>query len=251
MPGCRITRPSPPTSPSVTRCLNGAMGWQSWLRPIRTNGPTSSRFCGASQKVRWRVVAALFRSLRNGISNIYFDRSEYISKRSRSVEQFIVSATRNFEYVGIYFSVATDQSRVDDSIKALVAKGCQVRLVLLDDQSSDETFRYLECAFALAPASLRQRVIHARNHFMAIREALAPGQRSLLELRLHQLPLLSSAFRIDAGEQQGAMLVDNKWYGVGREKSFGLEFLGAMKEGTLFETVSKSFAQISDQARPI
>lgn len=204
-----------------------------------------------AQKVRWRVIAALFRSLRNGVSNLYFDRSEYISKRSMSVEQFIASATRNFEYVGIYFSVATDQSRVDDSIKALIAKNCQVRLVLLDGQSSDETFEYLEHAFALAPASLRQRVIHARDHFIAVREALAPGQRPLLELRLHQLPLLISAFRIDVGEKRGAMLVDNKWYGVGREKSFGLEFSGTMKEGTLFETVSKSFAQISDHARII
>ena len=205
----------------------------------------------ASQRVRWRVIAALFRSLRNGISNIYFDRSEYISKRSRSVEQFIASATRNFEYVGIYFSVATDQSRVDDSIKALIAKGCRVRLVLLDDQSSNETLQYLEQAFALAPASLRQRAIHARDHFIAIREALAPGERPLLERRLHQLPLLVSAFKIDAGERKSALLIDNKWYGAGREKSFGLEFLGAMKEGTLFETISKSFARISDQARSI
>jgi hypothetical protein len=84
-----------------------------------------------------------------------------------------------------------------------------------------------------------------------IREALAPGERPLLELRLHQLPLLVSAFKIDAGERKSALLIDNKWYGAGREKSFGLEFLGAMKEGTLFETISKSFARISDQARSI
>jgi len=170
---------------------------------------------------------------------------------SGSIEQFIASATRSFEYVGIYFSVATDQSRVDASIKALIAKGCRVRFVLLDDQSSNETFQFLEQAFALAPASLRPRVIHARNHFIAIRETLAPAERQLLELRLHQLPLLVSAFRIDIGERKSALLIDNKWYGSGREKSFGVEFMGAMKEGTLFETISTSFARISDQARPI
>jgi hypothetical protein len=122
---------------------------------------------------------------------------------------------------------------------------------LLDDQSSNETFQYLEQAFALAPASLRQRVVHARDHFIAIREALAHDERPLLELRLHRLPLLVSAFMIDTGESKSALLIDNKWYGAGREKSFGLEFLGKMKEGTLFETTSKSFARISDQARPI
>lgn len=201
-----------------------------------------------SQRIKWRTIAALFRSLRNGISNIYFDRSEYISKRSRSVEQFMASATRNFEYVGIYFSVATDQSRVDDTIKGLIGKGCRVRLVLLDDQSSNETFQYLEQAFGLAPESLKQRVIHARDHFIALREELAPGARPLLELRLHQLPLLVSAFMIDIGERKSALLIDSKWYGAGREKSFGLEFIGAVKEGTLFETASKSFTRISGLA---
>jgi hypothetical protein len=204
-----------------------------------------------SQRIKWRTLAALFRSLRNGVSNIYFDRSEYISKRSRSVEQFIASATRDLEYVGIYFSVATDQSRVDDTIKSLIRKGCRVKLVLLDDQSSDETFQYLERAFALAPESLKQRVSHARDHFIAFREELAPGERPLLELRLHQLPLLDSAFMIDIGEQKSALLIDRKWFGAGREKSFGLEFIGTVKEGTLFETVSKSFARISELAQPI
>jgi len=204
-----------------------------------------------SQRIKWRTVAALFRSLRNGVSNIYFDRSEYISKRSKTVEQFIASATRHFEYVGIYFSVATDQSRVDDTIKSLIKKACRVRLVLLDEQSSDETFRYLEQAFALAPESLKQRVNHARDHFIALRNELAPGERHLLELRVHKFPLMDSAFMIDLGEPKGALLIDHKWYGAGREKSFGLEFIGPERKGTLFETVSKSFGKISELAEPI
>jgi hypothetical protein len=189
--------------------------------------------------------------MKNGLSNVYFDRSEYISKRSRSVEQFIESANRNFEYVGIYFSVATDQSRIDDSIKSLIGRGCQVRLVLLDGQSSDEVMGFLEQAFGLGPASLRQRVDHAKGHFIELREALAPNQKPLLELRLHRFPLLVSAFRIDVGEENGAMLVDSKWYGSGREKSLGLEFMGTQKQGSLFDTASRSFGRISEQATPI
>jgi hypothetical protein len=204
-----------------------------------------------ASRFRWRLATALFRALRNGMSNVYFDRSEYISKRSRSVEQFIESANRNFEYIGIYFSVATDQSRIDDSIRSLIERGRRVTLVLLDGQSSNEVMGFLEQAFGLAPASLRQRVDHAKDHFIHLREALAPNQRPLLELRLHRLPLLVSAFRIDVGEDNGAMLVDSKWYGAGREKSLGLEFMGALKQGTLFDTASRSFGRISEQATPI
>jgi hypothetical protein len=204
-----------------------------------------------SRRLRWRVVTALFRAMGNGLSNVYFGRSEYISKRSRSVEQFIESAKRNFEYVGLYFSVATDQSRIDDSIKNLISRGCRVRLVLLDGGSSNEVMSFLEEAFGLAPASLRQRVDHAKDHFVELRNALAPNQRPLLDLRLHRLPLLVSAFRIDVEENSGALLVDSKWYGAGREKSLGLEFMGAPKEGTLFETASRSFGRISELATPL
>src|SRR5216683_1431098 len=59
MPGCRISRSFPPISPSVTRCSNGATGWQSCLRLIRASGPTSSRCCEAftyKSNIVWHKV---------------------------------------------------------------------------------------------------------------------------------------------------------------------------------------------------
>lgn len=76
-----------------------------------------------ARRFRWRTFTAIFRLQRSGVSNIYLDRSEYISRRSVSITNYIEGATKSFDYVGIYFSLGTDQSRIDDSIRALIAKG--------------------------------------------------------------------------------------------------------------------------------
>ena len=67
-----------------------------------------------ARRFRWRAVTAIFRLQRNGVSNLYLDRSEYISRRHVSITAYIEGATKSFEYVGIYFSLATDQSRIDE-----------------------------------------------------------------------------------------------------------------------------------------
>jgi hypothetical protein len=184
-----------------------------------------------ARRFRWRTITSLFRLQRNGVSNIYLNRSEYISRRSRSVLEFIETAEKTFTYVGVYFSLATDQSRIDNTIRALVLKGCHIKIILLNDESSDDIFNYLEDHFALAKNSLRARVHHAKEYFVGLRLSLAPAQRSLLEVRIHKLPLTSSAFLIDQSEHDCTMLIDNKWYAAGREKSLGIDTAIGLRTG--------------------
>ena len=80
-----------------------------------------------------------------------------------------------------YFSIATDQSRVDETLTELISKNCKVTLVLFDDESPEEFFGFLEGALGLAPESLKPRVRHAREHFLALRNSLAPTARDLFE----------------------------------------------------------------------
>jgi hypothetical protein len=202
-----------------------------------------------SLRTSWRLILSILRLARNGICNIYLRRDEYISHRPVPLDMYLKLAKRNFTYVGIYFSVATDQSRVDRSITALIDQGCRVRIVLLDQQASDEVIGYLEVHLGLAANSLRARVTNAHDHFQAFRASLAPVKRNLLSIHLHSFPLVTSAFLIDESEDEARMLVDIKWFSAGRESSTGIEFMGKAKPGSLFETLRLSFSSIINTAR--
>jgi hypothetical protein len=205
----------------------------------------------ALARSRWRIIAAVLRLKRNGVSNIFLNRSEYVSRRPISVGQYIDSTRREFIYVGIYFSIATDQSRVDETIKALLQRRCNFTIVLLNPETTAESIRFLEEYLALSAGTLRGRIRHAIQHFRALRDSLAADTRSLLDIRLHQLPLTSSAFLRDSRDVNGSMLVDIKWYGMGRERSFGLEFVGSSVDGSLFDTVRSSFEAIVGRSTPL
>lgn len=199
----------------------------------------------------WRIIAAVLRLKRNGVSNIFLNRSEYVSRRPISVDQYIESTGREFVYVGIYFSIATDQSRVDETIRTLLQRRCKFTIVLLDPETAAESMRFLEEYFALGTGTLRGRIRHAIQHFRTLRDSLAADTRPLLDMRLHQLPLTSSAFLRDPREENGSMLVDIKWCGMGRERSFGLEFVGSSVDGSLFDTIRSSFEAIVGRSTPI
>lgn len=205
----------------------------------------------AAARSRWRIIAAVLRLKRNGVSNVFLNRSEYVSRRPISVGQYIDSTRREFIYVGIYFSIATDQSRVDETIRALLQRRCKFTIVLLDPETTAESIRFLEEYLALGAGTLRGRIRHAIQHFSALRDSLAPDTRSLLDIRLHQLPLTSSAFLRDPRDGHGSMLVDIKWCGMGRERSFGLEFVGSSVDGSLFDTVTSSFEAIVGRSTPL
>src|SRR5262245_33512198 len=206
----------------------------------------------AVARLRWRIIAAILRLKRNGVSNIFLNRSEYVTRRPISVEQYIGATRREFIYVGVYFSIATDQSRVDETIRGLLERRCGFTIVLLDPETTAELIRFLEEYFALGAGTLRGRIRHAIQPLRALLDSLAPDLRPLLDIRLHQSPLTSSAFLRDFRDGDGSsILVDIKWFGMGRERSFGLEFAGSSADGSLFDTVRSSFEGIVGRSTPL
>jgi hypothetical protein len=200
-------------------------------------------------RASWKLLFSVFRLARNRVTNVYLRREEYVSRRGVPLEEYIKLTNRKIMYVGLYFSVATDQSRLEDAFRQLIDKGCRVDIFLLDGQASDETVNYLERHFGLATNSLRPRVQHAFEYFYRLKDSLAPAKRELLSIGLHTLPLVSSAFLIDNDERDARMLVDIKWFGAGREKSLGIEFTGKATSGSLFETIQSSFVRAAAAAR--
>jgi hypothetical protein len=202
-------------------------------------------------RARLRLLGALIRLSRSGVSNIFLQRSEYVSKRSRTVGEFIESANRDFTYVGVDFSLATEQSRIDKSFRILIDKGCKVTVVLLDSAASAELTEYLEDHFAFARNTIAARAQHAVDYFLAMRASLAPSKTSQLDIRLHRLPLTASAFILDGNEPSRMMLVDQKWYAAGRDKSLGIEFTKKKDDGALQEAIFMSFSRLVGMSRQI
>ncbi len=192
----------------------------------------------------WRTAWSLWRLRRNGVTSVYVDRSDLLSKDATTVDEYIISACHTFTYVGVYFSAATDQARVDNSIRSLIKSGRSVCITLFHPEGPEEIISYMEEYFALAHNTLKGRISHALNHFVALRDTLGSSERHLLDIRTHTFPLAQSAFLIDDGLASGRLLVDTKWFGSGKSKSFGLNFKGVARDGTLYATLRDSMRRV-------
>jgi hypothetical protein len=190
------------------------------------------------------------RMLRNGVVNFYCDRSEYRTARSEhTLADYMLRAMRTFTYVGFYLSSATDAARNDNALRELLARGCQVELVLLDERIDDEFLSMTERQLGIAAGTLRGRLEGAHRHFAEFAGCLSAEQRARFSVRRHSVQLASSAMFLDYGERDGRLLIDTKIHGAGREASYGIEFRTVARVSSLADAYAASFRRIAATAR--
>jgi hypothetical protein len=196
----------------------------------------------------FRVIGFAWRMHRSGVINFYTSRHEYHTARRETLEDYIGSAKKEFLYVGFYLAGATDTSRLDESFRRILDRGCKVTLVLLSDNLDAPIREFLEEHLAIAADTLVPRIQHAHEHFADFATTLSAPSRALFTVKRHQVPLSSSAMFIDFDEKGGRLLVDCKAYGEGRDNSFGLEVKPQDGSSSLSAVLARSFRRIAEGA---
>jgi hypothetical protein len=192
------------------------------------------------------------RMLKNGFVNFYNSREEYYTaRRQGTLDRYMLTAKKEFVYIGFYLSAATDTSRLDGALRKLLERGCRIELILLDDALENQMLSIIENHIGIAAGTLRARLKHAHSHFIDFAASLSAEQRSRFVVRRHRNVITSSVMFLDWSEPDGRMLIDTKIAGAGRDKSFGMEFRKTPQEGTLSSELALSFRRIADGAQPI
>jgi hypothetical protein len=130
------------------------------------------------------------RMRKNGISNFYNSRQEYVTARAeRSLGEYMLKCRRRFLYVGFYLAGATERDRIDSVLSTLLERGCEIELVLFDPDAPRETIRAVERYLAVPDGTLEQLLRHAHDHFrnsgVACRLPLKTASRSSFIKRLY------------------------------------------------------------------
>jgi len=128
-----------------------------------------------------------------------------------------------------------------------------VSLVLLDIDLDDAQASKVAAVLALNAAGLRSRLQNSWTELTVFRAELSTNVRPRLTLRSHQQHLQASAFLFDRGRDAAKTLVDLKFYGVGRQGSFGLELHPTRERGVqnLYDRVTESLARIEQAAEVV
>lgn len=155
-----------------------------------------------------------------------------------------MTAKKELLYVGFYLSSGTDESRMDKALLDLVHRGCKVQLVLLDGTLDNGLLEILEQHIGIATNTLAGRLNNAYWHFQDLKAKMSIDGQQRFILKRHSAIITSSVFFVDWGEKNGRLLIDSKIPGAGREKSFGMEFIGNPVDGTLAMEWAQSFMWI-------
>lgn len=197
-----------------------------------------------------RVIRYAWRMNRNYIYNFYNSRAEYVTARKeRTLPEYMRRAKRRFVYVGFYLAGATERDRIDGAITEMLERGCEIEIAMLDPDAMPEIIKAVEQHLAIADGTLAQVLRHAHDHFLTLKTGLSTAAASRFAIKLHTVPLVSSAMLIDEGEPDGRLLVDNKIHGAGRDRSFGIEFRLNQGASGLAMDFAHSFKRIAATAR--
>ena len=197
-----------------------------------------------------RVVRYAWRMNKNDIINFYNSRAEYVtSRRERTLPDYMQRAKRRFVYVGFYLAGATERDRIDGAITEMLDRGCEIEIAMLDPNAAPGIIHAVEQHLAIANGTLAQVLRHAHDHFLTLRQGLSTAAANRFVIKLHNVPLVSSAMLIDEGEADGRLLVDNKIHGAGRDRSFGIEFRLNQEADGLAKDFAESFKRIAATAR--
>jgi hypothetical protein len=196
-------------------------------------------------------IGFLRRMLSNDIVNFYCSRDEYrIARREKNIEEYMLRAQREFTYVGFYLSSGTDTARLEKGFRTLLERNCTITLVLLHQDLEESLLSAVEQHLAIATGTLRKRLQHAYETFAGFAASLSADQRERFIVLKHKTPITSSAMFVDFDESNGLMLVDSKIFGIGRDRSYGMEFRKPLNTSSLALNFANSFQQIMDSAKP-
>ena len=216
-------------------------------------------FCGIIGSIIAAIIIAIgskvylgvadFRGLKNtvrlirdshkgGIVNIFPNRKFYIQHKDHGTEtQYISKCKNKLMYIGYWLAHGTEMGDVLGTLQKLILEKKDVEVILLNPDNSTliaEMADFLK----IDDMEIQQRIKNSLAKLWKLKNALPDESKIHFIIKLHDIPLNSSAFLIDYdSKKEMRILVDYKIYNQEREKSYGIEFKNGsiMSDGTLWE----------------
>jgi len=193
----------------------------------------------------WRLA----RRLRdNGVSNFFASRADYARYRPQgAISEYIETTHRELIYVGFWLAQGIEINNIKAIIPKLLRENCLVEFVFLspDFVAMDQLAEYL----GVSPKTIRARVMDALESMVHLRNSLPPELSGRFILKVHKQLITSSAFVFDHGTPKAKTLIDIKLFGLGRERTFGIELRATKSPDTLYAHITRSFMDIRKTAQ--
>lgn len=183
-----------------------------------------------------------------GLINVFPSRKTYLQHQDHgTAAEYIRKSNHSLYYVGYWLASSISFGEVIKSFDVLLKKQISITVVFIDpeNQSILET-----CSKFLGTTSeeLRSRILFSLKKLTELKESLEPEYQKFLTIKVHSVPLSSSAFLIQQNDKrETCVLMDCKLYDLCRDESYGFELKDETKEIT--KKVLESYLKICQEAK--
>jgi hypothetical protein len=202
----------------------------------------------SSFHLTFRVAPRLARA---GVKDVFASREDYVRhRRPSTATQYMQTAERELIYVGFWLAQAGEIENLKAALRSLLDKGVRITLVLLDENLDAGQREKVAAVLDIDAAALAERLRLAWAELLGFRLDLPAETAARLILKSHEEHIQASAFLFDRDSESAKTLVDLKFYGTGRQASFGLELQPPRHDvdASLYGRATASFGRIADNA---
>jgi hypothetical protein len=202
-------------------------------------------------RVSRRYRDTIDRMKNSGVTEVFFSRAQYATASDKAKSNILVylsTAHIRLRYIGLWMAQASELYRLDETIRRLLERGCEVQFCVLDPRMSATKFNAVADALGSTPTEVRQRVKIAVEKLLSLWASLPQDLQGRLTLRVHDKPLTASLIEFDWDTEYHRCWLDMKLRGRGRAESITLEVGPGVDP--LISRITSSFTDVVINSRP-
>ena len=185
------------------------------------------------------------RMLDSGIVEMFFARHQYASSNAperTNILLYLATAQVRVRYIGLWMAQASEQYRLDEVVRNLLERGCDVEFVVLNPDMSPKSLTAAADALGMPENEIRTRASLSLEKLKELGSSLRSDLLARFRLFVHDVPLTASVIEFDRNTKEHRCWLDIKLRGRGRADSLSME----IKEGkdNLLLRVSASFDEV-------
>lgn len=171
----------------------------------------------------WRARAWLNRAVSVGIRNFFPSRESYATDRSLAFVDYLCSAKFELIYIGHWLAFTVEQHNTLQALVQQAKAGVHIRLILLDEELSQDVLATYARYFCEDEAKLRSDVAETWRRVRIAQRELGAADQAYFELRAHREFIPYSAFWFDPARDGEHILIDMKLFALARRDAYGIE----------------------------
>jgi hypothetical protein len=191
----------------------------------------------------WQSRSWLNRAVTVGIQNFFPSRESYTTDRRLAFNDYLSSAQHSFIYIGHWLAFTVEQHNTLDTLVTQAKSGKQVKLILLDENLSQDVLATYARYFGETEEKLRSEVKETWRRVRVAQQELGTSEYSRFEIRAHKEFIPYSAFWFDPSRDGEHILIDMKLFASPRRDTYGLELRPTENTTSRYPSLFKRYAE--------